>query len=345
VTAPAIGSGSGQPPPTTEVVPAPVAPPPAPGHPLLVSWGRFVATFTGIRFVSRVVTITVAAVRKAWSHRILGLSAEAGFWQLLSLPSLAFALIGLLGYLGSSIGADTIARLRANILDSASHSLTPDTVNSLVKPILNGVLSNHHAGVISVGFVISLWSGSSAMATFVNTITIAYDQRDLRGAVASRFLALGLYVASVLGTVVMLPVLVLGPAIIRSWDIVHKHHVISNLIAFAYWPVVALVSLGALCTLYHLAVPVRPRWRDTIPGAVAAAGLWIVGSVGLRAYVQWVFHRNLDYGALAAPVAILLFCYITAMAVLLGAEINAEMDRRRAARTTHDSTEPPTLVA
>jgi membrane protein len=303
-----------------------------------------VATVTGIRFVSRVVSITGAALRRAWGHRILGLSAEAAFWQLLSLPSLAFALIGLLGYFGSSIGNDTINRLRTNILDGASRSLTPDTVNSLVKPVLDGVLSNHHAGVVSIGFLISLWSGSSAMATFVNTITIAYEQRDLRGAVASRLLALGLYVTSVLGTVVMLPILVLGPGVIRSWQIVHKHRVLSDLIGFTYWPVVALVSLGALCTLYHLAVPVRPRWRHTIPGAVVAAGLWIVGSIGLRSYVQWVFHRNVDYGALAAPVAILLFCYITAMAVLIGAEINAEMGRRRGARVAPEGDEAPTLA-
>jgi membrane protein len=287
---------------------------------------------SGLLVVQRIPSVLGSSLRNAWRHRILGLSAEAGFWQLLSLPSLAFALLGLLGYLDSWLGADTIATVRTDILNASANVLTPEAVDSVVRPVLDGVLHGGRAGVVSIGFAVSLWSGSSGMATFVNTIAIAYDQRDLRGAVASRLLALGLFIASILGTVLVVPVLILGPGVIRSWKVVADHPVISQLVNYAYWPTVGLLSLLMLCSLYHFAPPRRPRWRDTVPGALAAAALWLVGATGLRTYIDWVFHRTLDYGALSSPVAVLLYCYLTALAVLLGAEINAEIDRRRADR-------------
>ena len=73
------------------------------------------------------------------------------------------------------------------------------------------MLRRGRADVISVGFLLALWAGSSATATFVNTVTIAYGMRDLRGAVHSRLLALGLYLLTVVIGIVLLPVMVIGP--------------------------------------------------------------------------------------------------------------------------------------
>jgi membrane protein len=266
---------------------------------------------------------------RAWKDRVLGLAAEAGFWQLLSLPPLLLAVLGTIGYLGSLTGHTAVDRIENTILQAASHLLTTDTVQKSVKPTIDSILRKGRPDVISIGFIASLWSGSTAMATYVNTITIAYGERDARGAVKSRLLALRLYVLQVISGVILLPALVLGPTEIdrllgkRTTPWVH------HAVTLAYWPIAGILSLVILASLYHMSVPHRRRWRSALPGAVFALIIWYLGSWGLREYVGFVFNRTIAYGALAAPVAVLLFLYVTALAVLLGAELNATLDLTR----------------
>ena len=261
-------------------------------------------------------------VREAWSDRILGLSAEAGFWQLLSLPPLILAILGMFGYFAGPIGPDNMAEIQSQIIKGANRLLAPDVVNTVVAPLVDTVLKKGRADVISIGFLISLWAGSSATATFVNTITIAYGMRHQRSALRSRLLAFVLYLLGVLGAIILLPLLVLGPG-----EIVQIVPSLRLLVQIAYWPTVALVSMSGLATLYHLSLPVRTSWRRDVPGAALAVVLWIVMSYGLREYIHAYVSRESAYGQLGAVVASLLFLYFTAMAVIFGAELNAEIDK------------------
>jgi membrane protein len=269
--------------------------------------------------------LAARTLSKAWQDRVLGLSAEAAFWQLLSLVPLMLALLGLLGYFSGAIGSGGIDHIEHSLLRASSRVLTQHTVDETVQPTLEKVLRQGRADIVSVGFIIALWSGSSSMATFVNTITIAYGQRDQRSAVRSRLLALGLYLAAITVILVLLPALVLGPGVLDRL----LHGDARILIHVAYWPVVALISLAGLSTLYHLAVPIRPPWPRAIPGAILAVVFWLTGSFLLRLYLGTIAGHTLAYGSLGAPVAILLFFYITALAVLLGAELNASIDAMR----------------
>jgi membrane protein len=85
------------------------------------------------------------------------------------------------------------------------------------------------------------------------------------------------------------------------------------------------VCTGVLATLYHVSTPVRTRWRRELPGAIAGMLIWLASSFGLRAYLAYAIGHSPTYGALSAPVAALLFLYFTALAVLLGAELNAQI--------------------
>jgi membrane protein len=261
-------------------------------------------------------------VREAWSDRILGLSAEAGFWQLLSLPPLMLAVLGTFGFFAGPIGADNMAQIKQSILSGANRLLAPDIVATVVAPVVDKVLKGGRADVVSVGFVISLWAGSSATATFVNTITIAYGMRYQRSALRSRLLAFALYLIGVVGAVIVLPLLVLGPG-----EIVDLVPSLAALVRIAYWPVVALASMAGLATLYHLAIPVRTSWRRDVPGAAVAVLLWVAMSYVLREYIHAYVSKASAYGQLGAVVAALLFLYFTAMAVIFGAELNAEIDK------------------
>jgi membrane protein len=280
-------------------------------------------TRTGKRRHVHVVRQTLA---KAWHHRILGLSAEAAFWQLLSLPPLFLALLGSLGYFSGTLGPDRVNAIEGHLVNAFARAFTPTVVEQIIQPTVSDVLRRGRADVISIGFLIALWAGSSATSTFVNTVTIAYGMRDLRGAVHSRLIALWIYLVSIVLGVIMLPLLVLGPSVLVGLAPAGVRGDAAHLVNAVYWPAAVGILLAGLITFYHVSLPKRPPWRRGVPGALLAAAVFLLGSTALRAYISFVVGHGLSYGALAAPIAALLFFYILAIAVLLGAEFNATID-------------------
>ncbi len=280
-----------------------------------------------VRAITRVPMLLRRAVANAWHDRVLGLSAEAAFWQLLSLPSLLLAVIATLGYFSRLLGPASLKSTETQLEKTFSRAFSPEVVQELVTPILREVLNGGRADIISVGFVLALWAGSSATATFVNTITIAYGMRDLRGPVRSRLLALWLFLGSVVVGALVLPLLVLGPTLLADLFPKAEQDTASTVIDSLYYPVVVVLLMTGLTTLYHLAPPRRLPWLRGVPGALLAMLVFVAGSAGLREYIHFILSRNHAYGTLAAPVAALLFFYILALGVLLGAEFNAAIEQ------------------
>lgn len=268
------------------------------------------------------------ALAKAWQDRILGLSAEASFWQILSVPPLLIGLLGSLGYLGNLIGVSSVAQIENRLLTASSSVLTPGVVDDLVRPTLTDILRSGRLDVVSVGFLLSLWAGSSATATFMNTIVIAYDQRDVRGPIRTRLKALWLFLVGLFLAVLTLPLLVLGRGVLVSMFPLSWQPTATLLVNAVYWPLLLVLLLLALTSFYHVTLPHRLPWRRHLPGSVLAVAFFLVAALVLRAYVADILTTALPYGALAAPIAVLLFCFFFGMAVLLGAELNATVQER-----------------
>jgi len=266
-----------------------------------------------------------ASLKEAWADRIFGLAAEAGFWALLSLTPLLLVLVAAVGYLTPLFGGHITVELQQDILRGSGHFLAPAAVQNILKPVLTDVLARGRGEIISLSFPLALWTGSTAMNTYVNTITIAYGMRHMRSAVRARLVAFVLYLGALIAGSVALPLLVATPKWIVDVAPDAVLSVLKPVVVIAYWPVLVLLCTGLLATLYHVAVPVRGRWRRDLPGAIVAMLLWLVSSLTLRAYLVFAIGRSPTYGALSAPVAILLFLYFTALAVLLGAELNAQI--------------------
>jgi membrane protein len=267
-------------------------------------------------------------VSKAWKDRILGLSGEAAFWQILSVPPLLIALLGSLGFLGSWIGTDSVQTIEDTLVDASSEVLTADVVDSLVRPTLSDILGSGRLDVVSLGFLITLWAGSSATATFMNTIVIAYDQRDVRGPIATRLMALWLFVVGLLLAVLMLPLLVLGRGVLVALMPQDWQATATTLVNAVYWPLVVVGLVLALTSFYHVVLPRRLPWHRHLPGTLLAVGFFMVAATVLRLYVSDILVAALPYGALATPIAALLFLFFFGMAVLLGAELNAAVQER-----------------
>ncbi|MEO6887173.1 MAG: YihY/virulence factor BrkB family protein [Jatrophihabitantaceae bacterium] len=282
---------------------------------------------TVLRGVRRLPYLLRRTIAQAWKDRVLGLSAEAAFWQLLSLPSLFLALVASLGYVSRWFGGQTVDRTEAQLENGLSHAFSKQVVTDVISPMLHEVLHGGRADIISVGFVLALWAGSSATSTFVNTITIAYGMRDLRGPVRSRLLALWMFLGSVLFGVLLLPMLVLGPNLLKRAFPERMRDTVDNVINIGYYPVMVLLLMLGLTTLFHLAPPRRLPWWRGVPGSVLAIVIFLAGSVALRTYIRFILDHNHAYGTLAAPIAALLFFFVLALGVLLGAEFNAAIER------------------
>lgn len=261
-------------------------------------------------------------VNSCIEYRILGLAAEAAFFTLLSLPPLLLGLIGLLGYVDDWTDTTTVASIERNILAAAGTVLSARGVDEIAKPLLADITHGGRPDVISIGFAIALWSGSRAVNVFVDTITVMYGLDGRRGIVATRLLAFLLYVVAIVIGAVVLPLAVVGPDRVVEW-IPWGTEVVSIL----YWPVVIVLSIAFLTTLYHVSVPVRSRWIEDMPGALVALGMWVLGSFLLRIYLTNTVEGPTIYGSLAAPIAVLLWIGVSAFAVLVGAAVNAAIDR------------------
>ncbi|MFF0425749.1 YihY/virulence factor BrkB family protein [Streptomyces sp. NPDC004520] len=261
-------------------------------------------------------------VNSCIEYRILGLAAEAAFFTLLSLPPLLLGLIAVLGYADDWTNTDTVASIRENILHAAGTVLSDRGVHEVAEPLLDDITQGKRPDLISLGFAIALWSGSRAVNVFIDTITVMYGLDGRRGIVKTRLLALLLYIAALLIGAVVLPLAVVGPDRIVQlvpWG--------TEVVAVLYWPIVILLSIAFLTTLYHVSVPVRSPWIEDIPGALIALGMWVLGSFLLRIYLTSQVEGPTIYGSLAAPIAVLLWIGISAFAVLVGAAVNAAIDR------------------
>ncbi|CAI9407849.1 YihY/virulence factor BrkB family protein [Nocardioides sp. T2.26MG-1] len=267
----------------------------------------------------RLVVTTVASCLR---HRVTGLAAEAAFFAVVSVPPLIFALAGAIGFVTDQFSAAQVEDVQQAVIDLSRRALTDGAVDRIIVKTIEDVQKGGRFDIISVGFVLALWSGSRALNVFVDTITIMHGLGGSRGIVKTRALSFLLYVLALVTGVVSIPLVVAGPDLVSEW----LPDSAGVLMAF-YWPIVIVICICFLATLYHVSVPVRTNWSFNLPGATFALGCWIVGSGLLRWFLTvTAADSGSIYGPLAAPIAVLLWLYLVSIAVLIGAAVNAAFD-------------------
>lgn len=272
-----------------------------------------------LRGPARVLWYTLTACLR---YRVTGLAAEVAFFAVLSLPPLVFGLAGSIGFIARRFSVAEMADFRAQVLAYAQQFLTPDAVSELIAPTLDEVLTSNRFEVVSIGFLIALWTGSRAMAVFVDAIVILYGQSGHRGVLKTRALSFGVYVAFLLGGAIVLPVVLAGPRLVDS-ILPDSLAILSRL----YWPIVLIAGVLVLVTLLHLATPVRSHWRSHLPGTIWTLAWWFLGSAILRWALLTLTGSTSIFGPLATPIALLAWLYLIAFAVLSGGALNAAIAR------------------
>src|SRR5689334_9886841 len=155
--------------------------------------------------------LIVTTVSSCLQYRVTGLAAEGAFFAILSVPPLIFALAGAIGYVSEQLSAGQVDQVRQAVIDLTSTFLTDSAVNRVIVPTMDDVLDGGRFDVISLGFVLALWSGSRALNVFVDTITIMHGLGGHRGIIKTRALSFVLYILAVVTGGVSIPLIVAGP--------------------------------------------------------------------------------------------------------------------------------------
>jgi membrane protein len=185
------------------------------------------------------------------------------------------------------------------------------------------------------GILFTLYSASKGMKALIEGLNIIYDEEEERGFLKLNLVALALTLAVIVALLVALGLIIVAPAVL---GILGLGPIVQTVVDLLRWPVLFVGAMLVLAALYRYA-PSRaaPRWRWVSWGAGIATAVWLVGSIGFSIYVSNIASYNETYGSIGAVIILLMWFWLSAFIVLLGAELNAEMEHQ----TERDSTTGP----
>ncbi len=219
----------------------------------------------------------------------------------------------------------------------AMSRVLPEQARPLVHDQLSRLASNNEAAGWSavLGIGIALLGAMKATTALITGLNVTYDEDERRGFIRLNLTALALTVAGVIGALVAVSLLAVVPAMLRRVHVGDTAQVVFRVVS---WPLLALLFVFALAVVYrYAACRDKPRWSWVSWGAGGASALWLLGSAAFSLYVSSIGNYEGTYGSLGAVVVFLLWLNLTAYVILLGAELDCEMERQ----TTKDTTTGP----
>ncbi|WP_029008447.1 YihY/virulence factor BrkB family protein [Azospirillum halopraeferens] len=257
------------------------------------------------------------------------ISGGVAYYALLAMFPAIAAAVSIYGLVADPTAVETHVEQLAGILPDQALEVLRQQAESVASASGGGLT----VGAIG-GLLLALWSASRGVNSLVIALNIVYDEEETRGFVRLAALSLVLTVAGILFLVFTLAVVVVVPAILAMVPLGGLEPVVR----FARWPILAAAVMVALAVLYRYA-PCRrePKWRWVTWGSVLATVLWLLGSAGFSIYVTNFASYNETYGSVGAAVILLLWLNLTSYVVLLGGELNAEMEHQ----TVQDTTDAP----
>ena len=268
--------------------------------------------------------------REAISDRVSLVAAGCAFWSTLALFPAITMLIFLYGLAFDPATVEPQLQLLSRFVPPAAFSLISDRVHHLVSqpPQSLGL------GLL-ISTAVALWSSATATKSMISALNMAYEEKEARGFVRYQLTALALTFCALLGAVLAIAILVFLPAVISFFGLSGHAKVLLRIGGVAVLVVFVLLSLSLL---YRFGPSRRQaRWRWVTSGSLLATVLWLAASALFTIYVADLTNYSATYGPLAAVVAIMMWLWVTFYAVLLGAELNSELELQ----TARDSTDGP----
>jgi len=264
-----------------------------------------------------------------WEDEVLDRAAALAYYFLFALfPSLLFltALVGL--FPGALM--DTFMTYISQVV--------PSDAASMIEKTLEQIIAGAGSGVLSFGFALALWSASSGMASVMSALNIAYGVEDPRPWWKRRFVAIVLTVGYSLFVILALAFMVFGPhlgsAAVARFGLGQLYATVWSLASI---PLALLFALVGVALVYYFAPAVEQEWRWLTPGSTFTLVTWLAMSFALRQYVGRFSNYNATYGSIGGVILLLLWLYLSSVVLLVGAEINSEIEHAAAERGAADA--------
>jgi membrane protein len=276
--------------------------------------------------------ILIRVKNEVRDNKVTLLSAGVAFYSMLALFPAIIALVSVYGLVAEPDDVRAQVNDLAALVPEESRRLVTDQLTALT-----GTAGSRLSLGLVLGILTALWSASSGMKALITGVNVAYDEPESRRFLKLRGLALLLTLGAILTMAVALGVIVVLPILVD--------HVFgsvgSTIVGILRWPFLALLLIVGLAVVYRLA-PDRddPKWRWVSWGSVVATVLWVLGSMGFSFYASHFGNYSKTYGSLGAVIVLLFWLFLSAFVVLVGAELNAEMELQTKKDTTHGPDKP-----
>ena len=277
------------------------------------------------QWVHRTTSILLQLREEVRNDNVVMVSAGVAFYGVLAILPATFIAISLYGLFTTVSEAE---RQIASLL-----VVLPESVAGTLEIQMRTIAATSDSS-LSLGFAVSvlalLWTVSNATRATVRAIKIAYDQETEKSVLEGRMVSLGMTVVVIIGAIMALALVAAAPIWLQRFDPTDTIVTVGNI----RWLALVAGSAFVIGFLYRYAPPRQPDgWRDVVPGVLAATTLWVVTSFGFSYYVASFGSYNATYGTLGAAVVLLLWFWLSALAVVFGAELNEVLRSQRFERS------------
>lgn len=288
--------------------------------------------------------------KQFWKDRVLDQSAKLAFYFLLSLFPLLLFLIGLFGVLLQSS-----PDLREALLRSLA-AIVPDSASGLIDTTLGEITRGPDGIKLSLALLFTWWSASQGMLAIVEGLNIAYEVGESRPIWKTYLVASGLTLVYIVLIAAVLLLLIYGG---RLSEFVVSQLGFSGLIAVLWQVLERLLLLAFVILAFNILYVYAPNvkhqhWHWLMPGTVVGVALWLLVSFGFKLYLSFFNNFTVTYGSIGAVIILLLWFYLTGMAILVGGEVNSEIEKatgrlqksliKREHRLLHESSPQTTAI-
>ena len=272
--------------------------------------------------------VLTRGVKEALADSVTDVAAALSYYAFLAIPAVLLLAVGIFARTAGPGTVDSMLERLQGVVPAESIDLLRDSLTRVTENESGGLV------LIVVGAALALWTASGAVNALMRGLNRVYDREETRGFVRRRLTAVSILAFLLLAFGLSFGLLVLGP-VLSDWlgGLLGLEEAIGWIWWTLQWPVLVVGLLAAFAAILYLGPNVaHPRWRFLTPGALTAVAIWLLSSGLFAVYVSLFGSYNKAWGSLAAVVIMLTWLWLSALALLLGAEVNAEAERSRELR-------------
>jgi membrane protein len=268
-------------------------------------------------------------LRGMMQDELLTRAAALSFYFIFALFPMALSLMAILGLMAQT------QDLHTSLLGEFGQ-LVPSSALALIEDTIRELSQHSSRWKLAFGLLLALWSGSSGMNSIMDALDRCYGVRDSRPYWLRLLISLGLTATISALTLAALAIVLFGGSLVEFLgSSIGLSRFAVMVWQIAEWPIALIFVLFSLALVYFLAPDTRGRWRWLTPGSVVGVVAWVAASLLLRAYLHFFNSYSKTYGSLGAVMVLLLWLYLTGLAILMGGKINAEIEHAQAEKARH----------